>query len=98
MVSKNAQAIKDGFQQRPMQRYVLTLLDFSKAYDTVWTEELLLNMAIHLRLSVGYDLFSTTAEHASNSLLSSAPVVISPRVYLKVPFLHRYYFCSTLTI
>ena len=29
------QAIKDGFQQRPMKRFVMTLLDFSKAYDTV---------------------------------------------------------------
>ena len=38
------QAIKDGFQQRPMQRSLLTLLDFSKAYDTVWREKLLLHM------------------------------------------------------
>ena len=27
-----------------MQRSVLALLDFSKAYDTVWREKLLLNM------------------------------------------------------
>ena len=38
------QAIKDGFQQRLMQRSVLTLFDFSKAYDTVWREKLLLHM------------------------------------------------------
>ena len=38
------QAIEDGFQQRPMQCSVLTLLDFSKAYDTVWREKLLLHM------------------------------------------------------
>ena len=38
------QAIEDGFQKRPMQRSVLTLLDFSKAYDTVWREKLLLHM------------------------------------------------------
>ena len=28
-------AIEDGFQQRPMKGSVLTLLDFSKSYDTV---------------------------------------------------------------
>ena len=28
-------AIEDGFQQRPMKGFVLTLLDFSKSYDTV---------------------------------------------------------------
>ena len=37
-------AIEDGFQQCPMQRSALTLLDFSKAYDTVWKEKLLLYM------------------------------------------------------
>ena len=34
-ITRIVQAIEDGFQQRPMQRSVLTLLDFSKAYDTV---------------------------------------------------------------
>ena len=29
------QAIEDGFQQRPIQCSVLTLLNFSKAYDTI---------------------------------------------------------------
>ena len=38
------QAIEDGSQQRPMKRSVLTLLDFSKACDTVWREKLLLHM------------------------------------------------------
>ena len=37
-------AMEDGFQQRPMQQSVLTLLDFSKTYDAVWREKLLLNM------------------------------------------------------
>ena len=36
------QAIEDRFQQRPIQGSVLTLLDFSKAYDIVWQENLLL--------------------------------------------------------
>ena len=38
------QTIEDGFQQRPMQRSVLTLLDFSKAYGIIWREKLLLHM------------------------------------------------------
>ena len=36
--------IEDGFQQCPMKRSVLTILDFSKAYDTVSREKLLLHM------------------------------------------------------
>ena len=43
-ITRIVQAIEDGFQQRPTQRSVLTLLDFSKAYDTVWREKLLLHM------------------------------------------------------
>ena len=43
-ITRIVQAIEDGFQQRPMQRSVLTLLDFSKASDTVWREKLLLHM------------------------------------------------------
>ena len=43
-ITRIVQAIEDGFQQRPMQRSVLTHLDFSKAYDTVWREKLLLHM------------------------------------------------------
>ena len=40
------QGIEDGFQQKPtFQRSVLCLLDYSKAYDTVWRERLLLSMA-----------------------------------------------------
>ena len=38
------QAIDDGFQAKPMKRSVLVLLDFSKAYDTVWRQRLLLCM------------------------------------------------------
>ena len=38
------QAIEDGSQQRPMKRSILTLLDFSKPYDTVWREKLLLHV------------------------------------------------------
>ena len=38
------QAMEDGFQQKKSQRSVLVLLDFSKAYDTVWRQRLLLTM------------------------------------------------------
>ena len=38
------QSIEDGLQNKPMQRSVIALLDFSKAYDTVWKEKLLLSM------------------------------------------------------
>ena len=38
------QAIDDGFHSKPMKRSVLALLDFSKAYDTVWREKLLSSM------------------------------------------------------
>jgi len=39
------QAIEDGFQQKKMNRAVLVLLDYSKAFDTVWRQRLLLAMA-----------------------------------------------------
>ena len=43
-VLRISQTISDGFQEKPSQRGVLVLLDYSKAYDTVWREELLLGM------------------------------------------------------
>ena len=43
-ITRIVQAIEDGFQQRPMKCSVLILLDFSKAYDMVWREKLLLHM------------------------------------------------------
>ena len=35
-----SQSISDGFQTRPSSRTVLSLLDFSKAFDTVWRDRL----------------------------------------------------------
>jgi len=35
------QTISDGFQARPALRSVMALLDFSKAYDTVWRNDLM---------------------------------------------------------
>ena len=43
-ITRIVQAIEGGFQQRLMKRSVLTLLDFSKAYNPVWREKILLNM------------------------------------------------------
>ena len=50
-ISQIVAAIEDGFHQRLMQCSVLTLLEFSKAYDTVWREKLLLHM-----LNIGISL------------------------------------------
>ena len=36
-----SQSISDGFQSRPPLRSVISLLDFSKAFDTVWRNRLL---------------------------------------------------------
>lgn len=35
-----SQVISDGFQDRPAKRAVLALLDYSRAYDTVWKTDL----------------------------------------------------------
>ena len=78
------QAIEDDFQQRPMKRSVLTLLDFSKAYDTVWREKLLLHMlntGILQQSSAGSDLSSTTAGDVLNSSTSLVPVNVLLKVY-----------------
>ena len=41
------QTISDGFQARPALRSLLALLDFSKAYDTVWRADLLGGLLDH---------------------------------------------------
>ena len=43
-IARIIQSIEDGFQQKKMERTVLVLLDFSKAYDTVWREKLITSM------------------------------------------------------
>ena len=43
-INRIVQALQNGFNETPMKRSVLVLLDFSKAYDTVWRERLLLKM------------------------------------------------------
>ena len=44
-ITRIVQKISDGFHSKPFQRSVMVLLDFSKAYDTVWKQRLLLTMA-----------------------------------------------------
>ena len=43
-ILKITQGIEDAFNQTPRQPSVLILLDFSKAYDTVWRQKLLSSM------------------------------------------------------
>ena len=43
-ITRVVQHISDGFNRSPFHRSVMVLLDFSKAYDTVWRERLLLTM------------------------------------------------------
>lgn len=40
-IIKLVQRISDGFQRKPMERTVIALLDYSKAYDRTWRERLL---------------------------------------------------------
>ena len=44
-ITRIVQAIEDGFQKKEMNRSILVLLDFSKAYDMVWREKLITVMA-----------------------------------------------------
>ena len=95
------QAIEDGFQQRLMQRSVLTLLDFSKAYDTVWREKLLLHMlntGIPPTLIRWIRSFLTDVRGRVELFNVFSPVADSLKVYLKVPSSHLCFSCSTLTI
>ena len=43
-ILKISQGIEDAFHQNPRKSSVLVLLDFSKAYDTVWRQKLLNSM------------------------------------------------------
>ena len=43
-ILKMTQLIEDGFQQKKCERSVMALLDFSKAFDQVWRQKLLLNL------------------------------------------------------
>ena len=44
-VLKMTQLIEDGFQRKRCNRSVLVLLDYSKAFDQVWRQKLLLSLA-----------------------------------------------------
>ena len=41
---RHSQSISDGFQHVPMQRTVMALIDYSRAYDKVWQDALLFKM------------------------------------------------------
>jgi ribonuclease HI len=43
-VARIVQQVHDGFQQRPAKRFILTLFDFSRAFDRVWRKGLLLKL------------------------------------------------------
>jgi ribonuclease HI len=43
-VLRITQTVSDGFQQRPPARSAMALLDYSRAYDRVWREDLLLTL------------------------------------------------------
>ena len=43
-ITRVIQSISDGLHSVPMKRSVLVLLDFSKAYDTVWRQKLLMTL------------------------------------------------------
>ena len=38
------QAVSDNLQQKPSQRTMMVLIDYSKAYDRVWKEDLMIDM------------------------------------------------------
>ena len=100
-ITRIVQEIEDDFQQLPMKRSVLALLDFSKAYDTVWREKLLLhilNTGIPLTFIHWIRSFLNTAGDVSNFSTSLIPVDVLLKVYFKVPFFPHYSFCFTLTI
>ena len=40
-----SQSISEGLQQSPMQRTVVALVDYSRAYDKVWRDALLMEMS-----------------------------------------------------
>ena len=87
-------ATEYDFQQRPMQHSILTLLDFSKAYDMVWREILLLHM-----LDTGIpSTFVRWIRSFFNDRRASIPVEFLLNIYLKVPFSPRYSSCSTSAI
>ena len=95
------QAKEDDSQQRPMQRSVLTLLDFSKAYDTIWRIKLLIHM-----LETGIpSAFIRWIQSFFNDRRARAqlfnvfiPVDVFLKVYLKVTFSLCYSACSTSSI
>ena len=88
--------ISDGFQQKPHQRTVMALLDYSKAFDRVWIEDLLsdmidLGVPMQIMLWVRAFLFNRRAvAQVNNTTSRSVPMrqglpqgsVLSPLLFL----------------
>ena len=87
-ITQIVQEIEDGFQHA----FVMTLLDFSKAYDTVWREKLLLHM---LDTDIPSTFIGCIQSFFNKSLV---PAVVLLKVYLKIPFLPHCSSCSTSPI
>ena len=100
-ITRIVQAIIDGFQPRRMKCFVLTVLDFSKAYNTVWRENLLLQIlntgipTTFIRAIRVFFHYRRRRVQLFNFFSSSRHFI---KVYLKVLFLLLYSSCSTLTI
>ena len=90
------QSISDGFQKKPHQRTVMALLDYSKAFDRVWIEDLLndmLDLGIPMKIMkwVRAFLFNRRAVAQVNNTTSSSVAmrqglpqgsVLSPLLFL----------------
>ena len=95
-IARIIQPIQDGFHHKSMKRSVLALLDFSKAYDTVWREKLLTTMRdqglpINLIRWIRFFLHNRTAKVKLNGTLSGSRqmkqglplgAVLSPLLFL----------------
>ena len=100
-ITRIVQSIEDRFQQRPMKHSVLSLLEFSKAYYTVWREKLLLhklNTGIPPTFIRWIRSFLSDRRGVFNSSTSVVTVDLLLKAYLKVLSLLLYSCCSTLII
>ena len=95
-ILRTTQSISDGFQKKPHQRTVMALLDYSKAFDRVWIEDLLndmLDLGIPMKIMkwVRAFLFNRRAVAQVNNTTSSSVAmrqglpqgsVLSPLLFL----------------
>ena len=60
-----SQTVSDEFQKKPMHRTVLALVDYSRAFDTVWRDALLWKM---IQKRIGTRIIRWTQSWLSNRL------------------------------